>query len=229
MLKKYLCNSIAGPLLVILIILTIKASVFDFHPVPSSSMSPGIKAGDIVIDSRMSFGLRVPLTNIYLYRWSSPKKGDIVMFESPIPGFHLSTWIKRVIAVSGDTVEFKEKALFVNGQEVYCDRTLGIDEYFCLESLGGVEYTSKWDLSISHKMDTVSQVVVPESSVLLIGDNRSHSNDGRVWGFKHVDSVYGKHVGTLSGWAKYHELLFFIILVFIVLDAIRKKYYKSNS
>jgi signal peptidase I len=224
MLKKNVFKTYVAPFLVVFTILAIKASVLDFHPVPSSSMSPGIKAGDLVIDSRISFGLRVPLTNIYLSRWASPKKGDVVFFESPIPGFQLDTWIKRVVAVGGDTVEFKEKSLYVNGKEVYCDQTLGLGEYFCLESLGGVQYTSKWGIPVSQAMDTVSLVTVPKDNVLLIGDNRSNSNDGRIWGFKHVDMVYGKHVGTLPGWAKYHAVLFFIILALVIIVAIRKKY-----
>lgn len=95
------------------------------------------------------------------YRFRSPRRGEIVSFRSPVGEDHES--VKRVIAVGGDTVEMREKKVYLNGEpqlEVYA--------YYARpgEALQG---------------DTLPPAAVPEGTLFVLGDNRDNSNDSASW------------------------------------------------
>lgn len=122
--------------------------------IPSPSMEPTLLTGDRV------------LVNRFEYRFREPERGDIVVFNPPIsPG---EDYIKRVVALAGDTVEVRDGRLYVNGEPQ--------EEPF-----------------IKDEMDSpFRKERVPEGHVFVMGDNRNSSGDSRVFGPVEVDSLLGR-------------------------------------
>jgi signal peptidase I len=135
----------------------IKTWVVQPFYIPSGSMEPTLAIGDRV------------LVNKFLYRFSSPHRGDVVVFASPeSPQTDL---IKRVIAVGGQTVEIREGYVYVNG--------IKIDEPYIASDRRDT-YTS------------ASPTRVPAGYVWVMGDNRGNSSDSRVIGPQPVSAILGK-------------------------------------
>src|SRR6476661_3901882 len=102
--------------LALLIALAVRSSVVQAFWVPSGSMLPTIQIGDHIFVNKLAYSVRLPLIGTELIKIGDLHRDDIVVFISPIdPSTDL---IKRVIAVSGDTVEIRNKQLYVNGEKL---------------------------------------------------------------------------------------------------------------
>ena len=126
-LKKYLIEY--GRLALILFVVT--SSFVQGSRVPTPSMETTIMTGDFLLVNKLAYDLttprNIPLTNIALpfsklIKWNDPKRGDIVVFEFPgnrdeIKNANIENYVKRCVAVPGDTVEVCNKVLFVNGKQ----------------------------------------------------------------------------------------------------------------
>ena len=95
------------------IMLVFRSAVADWNQVPSGSMKPGILDGDRIVVDKLAWDLRLPFTDTRLVRWAQPSRGDVVTFENPLDG---RLFVKRVVAVPGDTVSWRGNALAVNGE-----------------------------------------------------------------------------------------------------------------
>ena len=102
-----------GLLLFVAIMLVFRSAVADWNQVPSGSMKPGILDGDRIVVDKLAWDLRVPFTDMRIVRWANPARGDVVTFVNPLDG---RLFVKRVVAVPGDTVELRMKQLLVNGK-----------------------------------------------------------------------------------------------------------------
>lgn len=115
------------------------------------------------------------IVNKAVYYLKDPKPGDIVIIHPDASG---DNWIKRVVAVAGDTVEAKDDQLYVNGQPLS-------EEYLTSNKLkasaSGVTLTEDFD-----------PITIPEGSVFVMGDNRNNSMDSRVIGPVKLDHVVGR-------------------------------------
>ena len=105
-----------GLLLFVAIMLIFRSAVADWNQVPSGSMKPGILDGDRIVVDKLAWGLRLPFTDTRLARWDDPTRGDVVTFENSLDG---RLFVKRVVAVPGDTVEWRRKQLFINGERAH--------------------------------------------------------------------------------------------------------------
>jgi signal peptidase I len=93
--------------------LAVRAVALDGYRIPSGSMAPTLLPGDHVLVSRLAYGLRVPFSGVRLLGSADPRRGDVVVFESPrAPGRDV---VKRVVGVPGDVVELRDQVLHVNG------------------------------------------------------------------------------------------------------------------
>src|SRR3954466_11819792 len=100
-LGRFVREQIA-PLAVILLVLgSFKSAIADWNVVPTGSMNPSIVEGDRIFVNKLAYGLKVPFTTWHLARWSTPLRGDVIVFRSPKDGTVL---VKRVVALPGDTV-----------------------------------------------------------------------------------------------------------------------------
>ena len=99
-------------LIIALIIAIIVRSFFlQAFKIPSSSMEPTLLIGDHLLVNRLSYVVKVPFTDIVLFHLGSPERGDVVVFRYPLE--RDKDFIKRVIATEGETVEIKDKAIFI--------------------------------------------------------------------------------------------------------------------
>ncbi|NBX92939.1 MAG: signal peptidase I [Proteobacteria bacterium] len=187
----------------ILALIIIRSFVFESFKIPSSSMVPTLHIGDHIFVSKFDYGISLPFTKIELIRWSQPKRGDVIVFLFPKDeSLH---YVKRVLGVPGDKIEFKGRALFVNGekidQELITDPVLIEKAYsggpvsgeLYQENLKGrthwVRYLNPREKGFS---DMKQEVTVPPDKFFVVGDNRDQSYDSRSWGYVSRDSIKGR-------------------------------------
>ena len=102
-----------GVCLFIVLMLVFRSAVADWNQVPSGSMKPGILDGDRIVVDKLAWDLRVPFTDVRVTQWANPARGDVVTFENPVDG---RLFVKRVVAVPGDEVEWRRRELTINGE-----------------------------------------------------------------------------------------------------------------
>ena len=185
--KSRLRQNIESLLLAILVALVVRSSVVEAFWVPSGSMLPTIQIGDHLFVNKLAYGLHidVPLVNksVVLTRWGELHRGDIVVFVSP--NDRNIDLIKRVIGTAGDTVEVKQKKLFINGEAVP-DPNANF---------------KRPDEKNTVPRDNMAPVKVPPGKFFVMGDNRDESFDSRYWGFADENDVKGKATFIYwSGW-----------------------------
>lgn len=171
-------------LLTLLLLTAARASFANHYQVPSSSMENTLFPGDRVAVNMIAYGLRFPFTDTDLIALDQPERGDIVVFDSPGDGTRL---IKRVVAVAGDRVELTQGGLRVN------DRALADETRPDVEVFG--QRRSALNLGRGGGPD-IPASVVPAGKVLVLGDYRGNSADGRFFGWVAADQVYGKAVAV---------------------------------
>lgn len=167
-------------LLLVLLMLVARSTLADHYLVPSGSMENTLLPGDHVLVNKAAFGLRVPFTHHVLIQGATPVAGDVVIFDSPESGTRL---VKRVVAVAGDRVELHGGRLLVNGRPLASPTAPASEQFgqkvveLNLRSGGGPE---------------INGLVVPPGEVLVLGDHRGNSHDGRYFGTVAVDRLYGR-------------------------------------
>lgn len=172
-------------LLIALIIAIIVRSFFlQAFKIPSSSMEPTLLIGDHLLVNRLSYVVKVPFTDIVLFHLGSPERGDVVVFRYPLE--RDKDFIKRVIATEGETVEIRDKVIFVNGKRI--DDPWG---HFLDKSIVPSYIAPK---------DNLGPIRVPKDSLFVMGDNRDRSADSRFWGFVHRDDLVGEALILYFSW-----------------------------
>lgn len=169
------------PILAILLLMTVARSSFANHYiVPSGSMEHSLMPGDRVVVDMMAYGLRVPFTDIDIVSRGTPQAGDVVVFDSPVDDVRL---IKRVVAVGGDTVDLQGGHLQINGVALRSDAEPDV------EIMAG--HTALLNLDAGGGPD-IRGMVIPEDDVLVLGDHRGASADGRYFGLVPARAFYGR-------------------------------------
>ena len=166
--------------------LAARASLADHYHVPTGSMLPTVREGDHLLVNKLAYGLRLPLSQVYLAEADAPERGDVVVFDSPEDGEVL---LKRVAAGPGDRVEVRSGHLIVNGRPVPVESRDGR----VYERLGGVVH--ELDLSRGGGPDWGPATIPPEH-YLLLGDSRGNSRDGRIFGLVERSAILGRALGV---------------------------------
>jgi len=167
-----------------------RSAVADWYTVPTGSMQPTIKEGDRVVVNKMAYDLRLPFSQVSLYNHNKPKHGEIIVFDSVAAENRL---IKRVVGLPGDTVTMKNEQLYINGQAIpYQAITDRHDITLNIETLGDITHSVNIDKNASSRLANFGPVIVPEAHYLVLGDNRRHSADSRVYGFVPHQELKGK-------------------------------------
>lgn len=171
------------PLLVMVVLLMLARTSFANHyRVPSGSMEDTLMPGDRVVVDMTAYGLRVPFTDIVVVPRDTPRRGDIAVFESPVDGTRL---IKRVAAVGGDVVELRDGRLSINGEPLASTTQADI-EWFGT-------HRARLNLDAGGGPD-IHGLTVPPSQVLMLGDHRGNSADGRYFGLLPARELYARAV-----------------------------------
>lgn len=131
------------------------------HKIKGDSMQPNFPDGEYLLTDKVS------------YRFNEPDRGDIIVFEPP--NSTGDEFIKRIIALPGETVSLKQGSVYVNDQKLN-------EPYITREML---TYQGVF-------LGDGEEVTVPVSHYFVLGDNRPHSSDSRAWGFVDEDKVTGR-------------------------------------
>ncbi len=138
---------------------------FQIVVVPTPSMEGTVLVGDHLLIDRFAYGPEVPVVHWRLPRLKSPQRGDVVSFHPPWRGSEV--YLKRVIAVGGDRVQWHNGMLYVNGEAIP-------------GTLSGAKNSP--------------ESIIPAGRIYLLGDNRRNSEDSRVWGTVPETNVIGEPV-----------------------------------
>lgn len=198
--RFWLLNEIIAVFPVLVIVLLLRSFLYEPFRIPTGSMKPTLLEGDFILVNKYAYGVRLPVTGTTIAPVAKPKVGDIVVFRHT-DGKDL---IKRVVGVPGDRVQYVDKQLYINGKlipHVMLDETQdsGIFAIESKEHLDNIVHNI-YDYPQAHRTYRYSDVIVPDNSYFVIGDNRSNSEDSRVWGFVREEDLLGKAVATWMSW-----------------------------
>jgi signal peptidase I len=179
--KKSIIREYAESIIIaVLLALLIRAFVIQAFKIPSGSMKPTLQVGDHILVNKFIYGikLRIPFTalNYTLIPISSPKRNDVVVFI--FPKETNKDFIKRVIGLPGDTVQIKDKKVYINNQP--------------LEDPHGTFTDQRIIPEMEQPRDNTGPLVVPPHMIFVMGDNRDESYDSRFWGFVDQKQVLGQ-------------------------------------
>jgi len=197
----------------------IRVTTVEAFRIPTGSMEDTLLVGDFLLVNKFIYGIRtpdwigVPFTKVGFHIPSSrlaslrkPKQGDIVVFRYPKqPDLN---YVKRCVAVSGQTVEVRDKQLYVDGvpfenpprSKFTSKRVIqkGVREREIFSPEGNA-----WN------RDNFGPITVPKGQYFMMGDNRDNSADSRYWGFLPEDLIVGKALIIYFSWNRYVPLSHF--------------------
>jgi signal peptidase I len=153
-------------------------------------MEPTVEVGDRILVNKLAFGVRLPLTDYWLGSVQVPERGSVVVIAPPEDDGPVL--LKRVVAVAGDEVAVHGGRLFLDGQAVAVERAPELPWHQEVERLGAPH---RIELAFGGGPD-FGPTRVPRGQMLVMGDNRGNSRDGRSFGFVDVDSVRGRAVAV---------------------------------
>ncbi|HXC59529.1 MAG TPA: signal peptidase I [Steroidobacteraceae bacterium] len=197
---------------VLLLVGVVRTAVAEPFRIPSASMMPTLEAGDFILVSKFSYGIRLPQVGMKILDLGAPQRGDIVVFRPPwAAGEH---WIKRVVGLPGDRIVVNGEKVWINGELVgtqpmgpyradHRDRQnanlLRNNAVLLEENLGGVGHRMLEMPDINSSLFGAPDVpnarnpeIVPPDCYFVMGDNRDNSEDSRYHGCVPDDALDGK-------------------------------------
>jgi len=184
--KSGLRENIEAILIAIVLALFIRTFVVQAFKIPSGSMKETLKIGDHILVNKFIYGIKVPFTDMTLVPFTNPERGDIIVFEFPEDPD--KDFIKRVVGIEGDTIEIRDKRLWVNGAPAEYPQAIYTDPRSIPEGVQPRDY--------------FGPVTVPEGALFVMGDNRDHSYDSRFWGVVDLKAVKGEAFMIYWSWDK---------------------------
>ena len=163
---------------------------FFYEPfvIPSESMVPNLYIHDHILVQKFSYGLKPPMGDGWIFRWSQPQRGDVVVFR--YPENRDVFFIKRLIGLPGDVIKTKGMSLTVNDHIYQLDPYITNGDFE--ENNLQKKYIVRFDPDTNFDQTEEKEFVVPEKSYFVMGDNRFNSHDSRFWGFVSEDFLIGK-------------------------------------
>jgi signal peptidase I len=158
----------------LVIAMLLRTFVVQGYRIPSGSMEDALLKGDFILVNKLA------------YHFGEPEPGDIIVFDFPLNPS--KTFVKRIVAGPGETVEIANKTLFIDGKTTvpsylvkYTDPLIHSAEYSNRDNLGPFE--------------------IPPGHYFLMGDNRDNSRDSREWGFLEREYIKGEAFLVYFSWA----------------------------
>lgn len=174
--NKWYVYVIAGALAIVIIQPTVeglvKSNIAQAFKIPSGAMLDTLQIGDHIICNKL------------LYKTAEAARGDIIVF--PFPKDRSISYIKRVVGLAGETIEIRNKQVFINGKL--------LDEPYTMTT------TDRILSSETSPRDNFGPVDIPIDHVFVMGDNRDNSYDSRFWGYIKNSDIQGKAIYTYWSW-----------------------------
>jgi len=211
---------------VLLIVFVLRSFLAEPFKIPSSSMRPTLEVGDFILVNKFIYGIRLPILEKKIVPIGDPQRGDVVVFRYPVNP--TQDFIKRVVGVGGDVVEYRDKQLRVNGEPwpQKADGTYSYLEGMRFDTLERRNESTAPAPGREHTIGVNAQAApvyplnvrnfpgrencdynergftckVPAGHYLMMGDNRDNSDDSRYWGFVPDDHIRGKAFFIWFNW-----------------------------
>ncbi len=175
-------------LLAVVLALFLRTLVIQAFRIPSASMEDTLLVGDFLLANKFLYGARVPFTGWRLPAVREPRPGDIIIFQYPREPDR--DFVKRCVAGPGQTVEVRDKVLYVDGERtVDPPRSKYADPRVFKR---GTRHGNR---------DNFGPATVPPGHYFVMGDNRDNSEDSRSWGFLPHGLIRGKAFILYGSWA----------------------------
>lgn len=157
----------------------IRTFVIQAFKIPSGSMEDTLLIGDHLMVTKFIYGTQIPFTDTRILSIRDPQRGDIIVFEFPLDKdksyFQRKDFIKRIVGLPGDRVKMVAQTVYVN------------DEPFVIP-----QEVHKGAQGLSNRLiHEFPEIIVPENSYFVMGDNRDRSADSRFWGFVPEENIKG--------------------------------------
>jgi signal peptidase I len=202
----------AGFFPVIALVFVLRSFLFEPFRIPSGSMIPTLQIGDLILVNKYEYGIRLPVLNRTVVDLGRPRRGDVIVFRYP----HQPSqdYIKRVVGLPGDRVDYHDRRLTINGAPVpmletgpYFDPGRVQSYLQFIEALGEVEHRAIFNEGEGTPIHPAAQhtnreacvysaggvaCTVPPESYFVMGDNRDNSEDSRFWGFVPDRNIVGR-------------------------------------
>ena len=233
--KKYFIENFKTLIYALIIALIIRSLFIQPFYIPSSSMEPNLLVGDRLFVTKYSYGyskhsfpFSPPLFKGRFFD-SEPNRGDIIVFKTPAD--NRTDYIKRLIGLPGDQIQFIDSNLYINNSEVFKTKTNLNKKIYCGKNLinifsfeeklpNGINYNTVYLKDFSFKNS--DKYIVPEDHYFFLGDNRDCSKDSRFLtsvGYVHKDNLVGKaqfiffssdkKIGNMFAFWKWHKSIRF--------------------
>jgi signal peptidase I len=208
---------------VLFIVFVLRSFIAEPFRIPSSSMRPGLVTGDFILVNKFAYGIRLPVLDNKVIDVGAPTRGDVAVFKAPHEPD--KDYIKRIIAIPGDTLVYQDKKITLNGKTVpqtekgtysYSEFGQFLTSMRFTEDINGRTYDiaqfPQFPSFDPRQRNTGSPVPgcandgptltckVPDGHYLAMGDNRDNSLDGRYWGFVPDSHLRGKAFFIWFNW-----------------------------
>ncbi|EED35316.1 leader peptidase (signal peptidase I), serine protease [Luminiphilus syltensis NOR5-1B] len=183
----------------------LRSFIYEPFQIPSSSMEPTLDVGDYILVDKFSYGLRLPVIRNKVIPIGEPARGDVMVFFPPHQ--NSTYYIKRVIGIPGDRVEYSDKQLSVNGDplplEWLGESAGGVTLNVGNETVDGDDHLMQVD---DRRPARDFSIVVKPGHYFMMGDNRDNSSDSRVWGQVPEKDIVGKAVAIWMHWESFFSI-----------------------
>ncbi|MDJ0806674.1 MAG: signal peptidase I [Gammaproteobacteria bacterium] len=198
---------------VIFAVLILRSFLVEPFRIPSGSMMPTLLVGDFILVNKYSYGIRLPVLNKKVIQINDPQPGDVVVFRYPQQPW--IDYIKRVVAVPGDTIHYRDKTIYINGESIpqtplgrYTGVGSGVQMTGAIRSKEAIDevehdilvHPRAPNLALGCNVLRSGPITVPEGHYFVMGDNRDNSNDSRCWGLVPDENLVGKAFGIWMNW-----------------------------
>lgn len=192
----YVWDWVKSIIFALVVWLVLRTFVIEAYHIPSPSMENTLLEGDFLFVNKFIYGAKIPFVNATLPKVREPRRGDIVIFDSPNEPLKV---VKRLIGIPGDTLQMTHGVVIRNGAKLDEPYTQNLSP----DETAGSYYREEmrnWQVHYLIGRDTAGYapdlhdwgpVVVPRDSLFVMGDNRDSSYDGRYWGFLPRANVRG--------------------------------------